>query len=194
MNRSEAKFRNTAVKMDKALLALLETKDFTEISIKDICKKADVNRSTFYLHYDNTYDLLRETQDYIMNSLWEHFDGKSLPKDLTDVPKEELDFISLDYLVPYLQFIKQNKTIFGVYMKNLHNFDDNAVSEFFLNEVFIPILKKNGVTDKTVANYMMRYYLTGITAIVAEWINRDCAEDILFLCEIINICITHTKK
>lgn len=194
MNRSEAKFHNTAVKFDKAFLELLDTKDFAEISIKNICAKAKLNRSTFYLHYNNTYDLLQETQAYIMNSLWEQYGEKKLPKDLTNVPAEELDFTSLEYLVPYLQFIKDNKTIFSVYLKNLHNFDGNATSEFFLNEVFIPILEKNGVTDKTITNYMMRYYLTGITAIVAEWVRKDCADDILFLCEIINTCISHAKN
>ncbi|MCM1545539.1 MAG: TetR/AcrR family transcriptional regulator [Clostridiales bacterium] len=189
MNRSESKFHNTAVKFDKALLELLEIKDFTEISIKDICEKAGVNRSTFYLHYDNTYDLLQETQNYIMDNFLKSFGGKSMPKDLTAVPKEELNFISLEYLVPYLKFIEENKRVFKVYMQNLHNFDSNVTSEFFLNEVFVPILKKNGVTDKTAADYMMRYYLMGITAIVAEWVKRDCGDDILFLCEIINTCV-----
>ena len=48
MNKSESKYYNTAVLMDEALLLLLETKDFDFITIKEICKKAGVNRSTFY--------------------------------------------------------------------------------------------------------------------------------------------------
>ena len=31
------------------------------ITVKEICEKAGVNRSTFYLHYENTTDLLQET-------------------------------------------------------------------------------------------------------------------------------------
>ena len=60
MNKSESKYYNTAVLMDEALLLLLESKDFDFITIKEICKKAGVNRSTFYLHYQNTNDLLNE--------------------------------------------------------------------------------------------------------------------------------------
>ncbi|MCM1367997.1 MAG: TetR/AcrR family transcriptional regulator [Roseburia sp.] len=189
MNRSEAKFHNTAVKLDRAFIELLDTREFSEISVKDVCEKAGVNRSTFYLHYENTYDLLKETQDYIMEKFWDSFDGKSLSKDLTNVPVEELNFISPEYLMPYLEFIKQNKFLFKVYMQNLNSFDSNATSGFFLNEVFIPILEKNGVTDKTVADYMMRYYLTGITAVVSEWVRRDCADEMLFICEIISACV-----
>ena len=56
MNKSEAKFHNTAVKMDDALVLLLEHKEFKDISIMDVCEKAGVNRSTFYAHYENLYD------------------------------------------------------------------------------------------------------------------------------------------
>lgn len=60
MNRNESKYFNTASKMNDALISLLNKKDFEYITIKDICEVANVNRSTFYLHYSNTYELLEE--------------------------------------------------------------------------------------------------------------------------------------
>ena len=45
MNKNESKYFNTAVKMDKAFLALIEKKDFAYITVKEICEKAGVNRS-----------------------------------------------------------------------------------------------------------------------------------------------------
>lgn len=42
MNKSESKYFNTAVKMDKAFLELLEKKDFEFITVKEICVKAGV--------------------------------------------------------------------------------------------------------------------------------------------------------
>lgn len=50
MNKNESKYFNTAVKMDEALIALLEKKEFSYITVKEICEAAGVNRSTFYLH------------------------------------------------------------------------------------------------------------------------------------------------
>ena len=61
MNKSESKYFNTALLMDEALLFLLEKKDFEFISVKEVCDKAGVNRSTFYLHYENMDDLLIRT-------------------------------------------------------------------------------------------------------------------------------------
>ena len=60
MNKSQSKYFNTAVRFDKALLALLDKKPFEFITISEICEEAGVNRSTFYLHYENTSDLLEE--------------------------------------------------------------------------------------------------------------------------------------
>lgn len=73
MNRSESKYFNTAIRMDKAFLSLLEKKDFEYITIKEICDHAGVNRSTFYLHYETTRDLLMETLEYINSRFLGYF-------------------------------------------------------------------------------------------------------------------------
>ena len=51
LNKSESKYYNTACLMNEALILLLEKKEYSFITIKEICEKAGVNRSTFYLHY-----------------------------------------------------------------------------------------------------------------------------------------------
>ena len=63
MNKSESKYFNTALRMDEALLALLEQKDLEYITVKELCRQAGVNRSTFYLHYETIGDLMNEALD-----------------------------------------------------------------------------------------------------------------------------------
>ena len=67
MNKQESKYFNTASYMDEALLVLLEKKDYNFITVKEVCQKAGVNRSTFYLHYEKMDDLLEETVNYVNN-------------------------------------------------------------------------------------------------------------------------------
>lgn len=50
--------------MDEALLALLEKKEFAYITIRELCAAAGVNRSTFYLHYQNMTELLGKHRLY----------------------------------------------------------------------------------------------------------------------------------
>lgn len=70
MNKSESKYYNTACLMDDALLLLIEKKDFKYITVKEICDKAGVNRSTFYLHYETMTDLLEETSQYVLKNFY----------------------------------------------------------------------------------------------------------------------------
>ena len=56
MNKNESKYFNTAILFDEALIYLLEKKDIEYITVKEICNKAGVNRSTFYLHYESITD------------------------------------------------------------------------------------------------------------------------------------------
>ena len=76
MNRSESKYFATAARMDEAFLELLEKKDFTYITVKEICEKAGVNRSTFYLHYETVNDLLSECLENIKKRFFDSFANK----------------------------------------------------------------------------------------------------------------------
>ena len=73
MNRSESKYFNTALKMDEALISLLENKDLEYITIKEICEKAGVNRSTFYLHYETVAELVNETAETVNERFTAYF-------------------------------------------------------------------------------------------------------------------------
>ena len=73
MNKSESKYFNTALRMDEALLALLERKDLEYITVKELCQAAGVNRSTFYLHYETIADLVNETMETINRRFESYF-------------------------------------------------------------------------------------------------------------------------
>ncbi len=192
MNKSEAKFHNTAVKMDDALILLLEHKEFKDISIMDVCEKAGVNRSTFYAHYENLYDLLKETQERAVSEFFVSFGGV-IHTDFSKMTADELIFISPQYLVPYLTFIKKNRRLYEVY-NNSNAFPIGEADKQLIENVFVPIYAKNGVTDKKIVEYMSRYFISGVTAITMEWVKRGCEDDILFICEIISICVRPSMK
>lgn len=189
MNRSESKFHNTAVKFNKALLRLLDKKDFKDITASEICKEAGVNRSTFYAHYENTYDLLEEIKDNSIRDFMEGFQSDLKVNDLGSYELDDLVFVSPRYLIPYLEFIKKNKTFFKVYMNNLNNFSVEEMDRYLTETVFAPIYEKTGIKDKTIINYMSKYFLSGITAIVTEWVKNNCEDDMILISEIITICV-----
>ena len=165
-----------------------------DITVSEICKEAGVNRSTFYAHYENTYELLKEVKDRTIARFMESFQSGPEIENLENYGRDELMFISPKYLLPYLGFIRANKRLFKVYMKNLNNFAAEEMDTFLTEKVFTPIYAKNGITDRTIVKYMSRYYLSGITAIVTEWGKNDCEDDILLISEIITICVSADRK
>ena len=195
MNRNESKYFHTAVKMNEALIALLEKKDFAYITVKEICAEAGVNRSTFYLHYENTADLLKETTRYILDKHFSYYstNAQVIFCRFEACERNELVFISGEYLIPYLTFIKENRQIFKVAIKqfNVMNFDDVYGKMF--KHIFDPILTRFHVKESE-RPYVIKYYLTGIFAIVMEWLQRNCADDMDTVVKIIMDCVLGERR
>lgn len=195
MNKNESKYFNTAVKMDKALIALLEKKDFEYITIKEICETAGVNRSTFYLHYENTADLLKETTKYILDSFLAYFsvDRQSITQKYTDCELKDLVFITPEYITPYLTYIKDNQRIFKTTLKHLGSMNFEAVYNKMFKFIFNPVLERFSFPESE-REYVLKFYLTGITAIVMEWLKNDCKEPIEDISRIIIQCVIGQNK
>lgn len=189
MNRFESKYFNTALLFDEALLILLQKKDFEFITIKEICEKAGVNRSTFYLHYENTKDLLQECVEMINRKFQQAFGGTLNDKVKIDSNNlEDLIFINSHFLVPYLELIKENKLLFKAYYKHPELFKaQNVYSKMFEN-VFNPILEKFGFNKKD-NEYIMAYYINGISSIVMKWVENNCADSVEKILDLIMKCV-----
>ena len=195
MNKSESKYFNTATKMNLALISLLKKKTFEYITISEICETAKVNRSTFYLHYENITDLLNETTQYLLNDFLSYFstDLKSISLNLGNCKPDELLFICDKYLCPYLTYIKDNKEVFGIALSHdkILGFDD--VYKRMFENIFNPILERfNYPADER--KYVMMYYLNGINAIVSEWIKDDCSKPIKEISKVVSLCIYGLNK
>ncbi|MBO5937406.1 MAG: TetR/AcrR family transcriptional regulator [Clostridia bacterium] len=195
MNKSESKYFNTAVKMDLALISLLKEKPFEYITVSEICKKAGVNRSTFYLHYETIGDLLEETTRYLLNDFWTYFteDVKSVKDNLNECELHELVFISDKYLSPFLTYVKDNKEIFITIMLHYKTFNFEDVHKEMFNVVYNTVLDKFGYPKEN-RNYVMMYYLNGIMAVITEWIKEDCSKPIEDIMEIITGCTLGLKN
>ena len=112
MNKSESKYFNTARCMDEALISLLKVKNLEYITVKEICEKAGVNRSTFYLHYETIADLVNETIEAVNQRFMSYFaDTKGIAEELNHTDLSNLVLITRDYLEPYLRFVSENKDL-----------------------------------------------------------------------------------
>ena len=190
MNKSESKYFNTAVKMDLALISLLKKKSLEYITVREICEKAGVNRSTFYLHYENIGDLLEETTRYLFNDFLSYFstDVKSVSLNYMECELDELIFINNKYLTPYLTYIRDNKEVLSIVLLNDKAFNFECIHDNMFEKIYTPILERFGYPIES-RNYIMRFYLNGINAIITEWLKSGCNISIEEIKNIIITCI-----
>lgn len=190
LNKAESKYFNTAKRFDKALLLLLEKKAFEYITISEICEEAGVNRSTFYLHYENTRDLLRETARYVFDGFLSYFseDRKEIIEELRNCELHDLNFINEKYLHPYLSYIKDNQRVFMTVLSQALIFDTEAIFLQLFDNIFNPILDRFRYPDSE-RKYVMRFYLNGLSAIISEWLKDGCEKSIEEISLIIHNCI-----
>lgn len=195
MTKSESKYFNTAAKMDKAFLELLEKKDFSYITVKEICEKAGVNRSTFYLHYETLEDLLSESVTYMNEQFLAHMkhDSEGFVTKIKECPLDQLYLIEPVYLKPYLEYIQKNKRLFFTSITNAKILQlDNSYKKMF-QHVFTPILERYDVpaSDRI---YIMTFYIHGIMAILTEWLKNDCKDEVEHIMAMIQRCVRKPQE
>ena len=181
--------------MDEALIRLLEVKDYEYITVKEICEKAGVNRSTFYLHYETVNDLLSECLENIKKRFFDSFAKK--PNDfigsIGTVPLDDLVLIRSDYLRPYLTFFKENQTLFRAVYKNPSCMQTEAQYSGISDFVLRPIMKRFHIPE-TEQKYQIAFFVNGSMAIVREWINGGCKESVEEIETVMLHCIRPNNK
>lgn len=190
MNKSESKYFNTALRMDEALLALLEEKDLEYITVKEICHQAGVNRSTFYLHYETIADLVNETLEMINQRFLSYFpqQEEEILGNLDSREREELVLVTREYLLPYLRFIRDNKKVYRAAFRNPGSVQAYARYGELKQHILGPVLARFEIPAAH-RPYYMAYYVEGIAAIIKEWLRQDCADEVEMIADIIESCV-----
>lgn len=121
-----------------AAIELMVEKDPKKITVLELCKRADINKSTFYLHYKSIDDCLQKCLNTVMNGIEKisrRFDYYEMKKDPSESIKKILDEVenNLDYFNHFKQSafsknaisaVKKN-LVSGIVEHNNFNYDDN---------------------------------------------------------------------
>lgn len=190
MNKSESKYFATAARMDEAFLKLIEKKDFTYITVKEICEEAGVNRSTFYLHYETIGDLLAESAQHIIDEFVTYMPHDTIEflEKLQDRPLEELYLITPEYLVPYLTYIKEHRRVFQATVEQALALRMTDAYQKLSCHVFLPILNRFGVPPEE-QKYVLQFHISGLMAIINEWLKEDCRDSIEHIVSVMQRCV-----
>ena len=113
LNKNDLRVKKTKNALYNTLMELMKTKSFEEIKVSDICSEALINRSTFYAHYNDKYELLKDAIDNLKNSLIEELNQNVKT---SNTKEYYLEMISI-----LLNHIEEKRSIYQQIMLNNRN-------------------------------------------------------------------------
>ena len=150
----------------QTLLELMKEKTFEEIKVSDICSKAMINRSTFYAHYEDKYELL---VDFLSN-LKEEF-----AHELNESCKENLSireyYIRLISL--FLDHIDSKRDVYTAIMVNNRSSIMMDILLSVVNDDILNRFKKTDINLKVPTEVISKFYLGGVINIGMEWLSNS---------------------
>ncbi len=158
--------------LKNAFLDLMSEGAASKITVKALCDKAELNRSTFYLHYYEPNDILKEIEDEIMGSLSEYLSRIGSQREGDEV----------EYIIRLLDYIKDNDKVFRTLLLDNDNpyftrkFVKTALDRMFSVIKFTP--------DEATGSFVYSYIVNGCLAIMTDWLRSGYALPVRELSEL----------
>jgi len=163
--KENRKIRYTKMVIRDSLMELMKTKSILKISIKDICELADISRSTFYAHYKDQYDLLRQIEEETLayfEDMLDRYKDKHGKKETLQMLEEMLTFIANNFNSIQV-LLSENGDL--TYQKKLfqHFTNHNLVTKY---------LTERQHSSETMAYYSV-YIVHGSIGLVQHWLKTN---------------------
>ena len=71
MEKEDRRYQRTRQAIQDAMWQLMQEKDFGQISVGEIAKRANINRVTFYRHYEDKYAWLNSCIQELLQELFD---------------------------------------------------------------------------------------------------------------------------
>lgn len=167
MNKKDnSRSRETDRRIIEAVYALLDKKkSIAKITVREVCELAGINRSTFYAHYVDVYDLLEKVE-------------KEMERRMTEAFLEQIHrgsdigkcFINM------FEFIREYRQFYEIYLN-----EANHPVIGLARELYQARLGNVNVSDtfgfdlfEGEINYQEDFFIAGLTAIIRRWVADGC--------------------
>lgn len=165
------RFQETDRRIRGSMLQLLQTLPLEKITVGALCQMSGCNRSTFYAHFLDTYDLMDKIQLEIYRDLKEKFEGRTFLADR---------MVRADLLVGLLAHIADNRFFYRAYLAS-GRAELEQPKQMLYQQYFQPYFARLGFDlqnewDSRQAGYYFRFFFDGMLSVIGAWLEEDCPE------------------
>jgi AcrR family transcriptional regulator len=176
-SKESRRIRYTKMVLRESLMELMKTNPISAISIKEICAKADISRSSFYNYYTDQYDLLKKTEEetlaFINNNLNKYALYKNEKQGALRMVEEILQYV-----------VDNNKSIYVLFSENGNiNFQKNLFRSIYEKNILKSLTDK--LPDQQTKEYYFLFIVTGTISLIYHWIKNGMDKSIPELAKLI---------
>ena len=147
--------RESRVKIEKAFIELLQTREIKDITVSDIIKITGLNRSTFYANYVDIFDLADQTREI-------------LTKEFSNLFADYDYFNERTGALKMFTHIKENQLFYKTYFKLCYD-------ERHLISIYDSKRAEKEQMDGNI-KYHIEFFRNGLNAIIKLWLAGGCQE------------------
>ena len=165
--KEDRRIQYTKRMLQDAVFELLKEKSVNEISVTELCAKANINRGSFYKYYTNIYDLLYQIKNKFLTSARETVDEIFATQD------------TYEMFVKLLVLISNNREIFSMITNSSHSSDiiNEVAGPAYVMSVQTWLTNQSGISEEKFM-YIFNFLVGGAVFTIGKWLDNECKEDI----------------
>ncbi len=162
MEKIDLRIIKTKKNIYQSLEELMRESPFEEIKVSDLCEKALINRSTFYSHYNDKYELLKEYIDDLKNSLALELERNKKIKNTKEYYMEMIHLL--------LNHIESKKDVYLSIM--IHNKNSVLMDIVYdvINRDIMKQIKEANLPNTIPSDILSKFYLGGVFNVCTQWL------------------------
>ena len=166
--RNNQRFQETDRRIEETFLVLLRTKHVSRITVREVCEGAGITRTSFYAHYSDVYDLLREVEYAVTSQIIPFFTDP-----VTDKP-----VISNTSFVKLFHHIRTNKDFYHYYFANTDADQAATIGTIIIQsqEGLLTYPVRLPPSEDAFQKYRLRFFVGGMNAMIKQWLEGDCID------------------
>ncbi|WP_343796833.1 TetR-like C-terminal domain-containing protein [Bacillus carboniphilus] len=157
-------------------MKLLTEKQISTITVKELCEQADINRSTFYAHYTDPFDLLDKIEEEIIEDMKVYLSQYNYEKEEEAIKMLEK---MLEYFASKQEVCQTllNENVDTTFQKKIMVF----AHDFLMNNWMVA-----NQLEEEFSNYLRTYIISGSIHVIKSWLYNGMDKSPKEMAEIIN--------
>lgn len=163
IQKQDRRKQYTRMVLKDSLMHLLQKKQISKLTVKEICEIADINRSTFYDHYKDLFDLREQIEDELIEDLNMYLSAYNYEKEAEAI-------LMTEKLMEY--FVSKREECLTLLNENSDSSFEKkagAVARQYIMKSWMDVVP----VDAAISEYVSTFIISGSIQVMKVWLQND---------------------